>query len=124
MTHLTTYRESVTQILRDALPDDYALIDHIPDSIAPPAVVWGWSSPWVIPTTWCEFTSTAELICVSQRIEPGGQLGILESMVETIMGILVANRIALRDVTSPYPIVLGGVNYLATSINIVTELGD
>lgn len=121
---LTGYRKSVTAILADALPDDVSLIDHIPDSIAPPAVVFGWANPWLVATTWCEFTSVAELIVVSQRIEPGGHLEILESMVETIVDILVMNRIAIRDVTAPYPVVLGGVNYLATSVNIVTELGD
>ena len=121
---LTEYRVSVTDILRENLPDEIAIIDHIPDSIAPPAIVWGWASPWILPSSWCEFTSVAELVCVSQRIEPGGQLGVLESMVEMVLSILRTNRIAFRDVTAPYPIVLGGVNYLATSVNIVTELGD
>ena len=34
------------------------------------------------------------------------------------------NQVAIRDATSPFPIVLGGVNYLAATINIVTEMGD
>lgn len=124
MSVLTDYRVSVATILRENLPDEIAVIDHIPDSIAPPVIVWGWASPWVLPNTWCQFSTTAEIICVSQRIEPGGHLGVLESMVEMVLDILSSNRIALRDVTAPYPIVLGGVNYLATSVNIVQELGD
>lgn len=121
---LTEFRTDIMKLMSDQLPDDVAVIDHIPDSIAPPAVVWGWAQPWLAFTTWCQYTSNGELIVVSQRIEPGGHLGILESLVTMVVDILRGSRIAIRDVTAPYPIVLGGVNYLATSVNIIHELGD
>lgn len=121
---LTSFRTELAQFLRDGLADDIGVFDCIPDSIAPPSVYVTWSNPWLIGQTWCEYVAVAQLIAVAQRIEPGGQYGVLESMVGDIIGILKQHRIPLRDVTSPYPIVLGGVDYLACSFNILTDVGD
>jgi hypothetical protein len=121
---LTTFREYVAQLLRDNLPDEYGVLDSIPDSIAPPAVYVTWSTPWMVPTTFCEYVANLQLILVAQRIEPGGQYGTLESMLGDVVTILKGNGLALRDVTSPYPIILGGNNYLAASVNVIHEIGD
>lgn len=121
---LTSFRSQITKLLRDNLDDDISVSDAIPDSITPPAVYVAWANPWLINTTFCDFTTLLQLIVVAQRIEPGGQYGIIESMVGEILVILKRNRITLRDVNSPYPISLGGVVYLASSINLITEMGD
>ena len=121
---LTSFREQIAQLLSDNLPDDVGVFDAIPDSIAPPAVYVSWSNPWLVASTFCEFVSALRLIAVAQRLEPGGQYGVLESLIGEIVMILKANRIVLRDVTSPYPITLGGVDYLAASLNLLQETGD
>jgi len=121
---LTSFREGITTIIRDGLDDSISVSDAIPDSITPPAVYVAWANPWMVGQTWCDYTTLLQLIVVAQRIEPGGQYGIIESLVGEILAILRKNRIALRDVNSPYPISLGGVVYLAASINLITEMGD
>lgn len=121
---LTAYREAMTALLREGLPDDIGVFDIIPDSISPPAVYISWGNPWILPTTFCEYSSTVSFICVAARIEPGGQFSVLEDLVGNVYQILRDNKVAIRDATSPFPIVLGGVNYLAATINTVTELGD
>lgn len=121
---LTDFRTQLATMLRDGLPNDVGVFDAIPDSIAPPAVYVTWSNPWLIQQTWCEYIATAQLIAVAQRIEPGGQYGVLESMVSTILSILKNHHVPLRDVSSPFPIVLGGVDYLACSFHILTDVGD
>lgn len=121
---LTSFREQMAQLLSENLPDDVGVFDAIPDSIAPPAVYVTWSNPWLVQTTWCEFTSRLQLIAVAQRIEPGGQYGVLESLVGELVAILRDNRIAIISATSPYPINLGGVDYLAASINLIHETGE
>ena len=123
MNELTDFRERLAAILADALANDVGVFDAIPDSIAPPAVFITWANPWMINFTWCDFVAQVQLIVVAQRIEPGGQYGVLEDLVTQLLGILRENKLALRDVTSPYPIVLGGVDYLAASINIVQDMG-
>lgn len=121
---LTAFRETTAELLRDNLPGDIGVFDAIPDSIAPPSVYVTWSNPWLLPTTFCAYASAIQLILVSQRIEPGGQYGVLESLLSEVLSIIHTKRIVVRDVTSPYPISLGGVDYLAASINIVSEMGD
>lgn len=121
---LTAYRERVAGMLVEGLPDDIGVFDIIPDSVAPPAVYVAWSNPWLVQTTFCQYVSTIQLICVAARIEPGGQFAVLESLVGDVLTIVHENRIAVRDVSSPYPIALAGVNYLASSINLVDEMGD
>ena len=121
---LTDFRTQLATLLRNDLPEDIGVSGDIPDSIAPPSVYVTWSSPWLIPTTFCEYTAAAQIIVIAARIEPGGQYAILESLVGQIVVILRKARIAIRDVSPPYPMVFAGVNYLAASFNILQEMGD
>ena len=121
---LTDFRTQLAGWLAAELPDNIGVFDAIPDSIAPPSVYITWGSPMLVQTTFCEYTSMAQLILVAQRIEPGGQYNVLESMVSQVLSVLRRHRVALRDVTPPYPLVMGGVNYLATSVNIIQEMGE
>lgn len=121
---LTAYRERITQVLRDGVSGETGVFDAIPDSIAPPALYVSWANPWLIATTFCQYSGMLQVICVAARIEPGGQYSVLENLVTETLGILHTKRIVVRDVTAPYPIALGGVNYLACSVNIVDEIGD
>lgn len=121
---LTDFRTQMASVLVAGLPDDISVHDAIPDSIAPPSVYITWGNPWLVPTSWCEFTTQLQLILVAQRIEPGGQYSVLENLLGQVIGILKANRIAIRDASSPYPLVFAGVNYLAASIIILNEMGE
>jgi hypothetical protein len=120
---LTDYRQQLAAVLVAGLPADVAVWDSIPDSIAPPSVYVTWANPWLVPTTWCDYTVQCQILAVAQRIEPGGQYSVLESLIAQILATLKANRIAIRDVSAPYPLVLAGVNYLAASINVPNETG-
>lgn len=122
---LETVRTDLYTILRNALDDEVAVIDSIPDSVAPPSVFIAWADPWVMPQTMCLYSVNVSIIVVAQRIEPGGQYGVLESLVSQIIPTVKAVRdYVVRDATSPYPIVLGGVNYLACSVNVTCEIGE
>ena len=114
----------MAELLRADLPVDVGVSDAIPDSISPPSVYVTWSSPWLLPTTFCDYTAAVQIIVIAQRIEPGGQYTILESLVGQIIQICRKARIAIRDVSPPYPMVFAGVNYLAASFNIIQEMGD
>jgi hypothetical protein len=45
-------------------------------------------------------------------------------LVGQIIQILRKARIAIRDVSPPYPMIFANVNYLAASFNIIQEMGD
>jgi hypothetical protein len=62
-----------------------------------------------------------EIICVAQRLEPGGKLETLEQMVSIIIPALRPTPFAVVDVTAPYPIQIAGVDYLAASVNLEYE---
>lgn len=122
---LETVRTDLYTILREAVGDDVAVVDSIPDAIAPPAVFITWADPWITPATLCYFTANVSVILVAQRIEPGGQYGILESLVSAVAPVLRhSGEYVVNDATSPYPIQLGGVNYLACSINLSCDIGE
>lgn len=120
---LTQWRENMCQLLSAEMPADVGVFDIIPDSISPPAVYIAWANPWLVSTTFCQYASSIQLICVAARIEPSGQYNVIEELVTTVLGVLHTARIAVRDATSPFPLALGGVNYLAASINIIDEMG-
>lgn len=121
---LETVRTDLYAILRAALDDEVSVIDSIPDSIAPPSVYIQWSDPWISPATICYFTVNLRVVVVAQRIEPGGQYGVLEGLVSTIAPLLRPTEFLLQDTSSPFPITLGGVNYLACSLNLSCEIGE
>lgn len=121
---LENVRTDLFTFLRAGLADDVAVIDSIPDSVAPPSVFINWADPWVTPSTYCYYTVNLNVIVVAQRIEPGGQYGVLESLVSTIVPLLRPTEFLVKDSTSPYPITLGGVNYLACSVNLSCEIGE
>jgi hypothetical protein len=122
---LETVRTDLYVILRAALADDVGVIDSIPDSIAPPSVFINYVDPWITPSTFCLYTVNVSIIVVAQRIEPGGQYGVLEDLVSTIVPALRTNPdFMVRDATSPYPITMGGNSYLACSVNLQCEIGE
>jgi hypothetical protein len=122
---LENVRTDLYSTLREAMPDEVSVVDSIPDSVAPPSVFISWADPWVIPATFCTFLVNINVIVVAQRIEPGGQYGVMEGLVSIIMSTIKAiPDYVVADATSPYPIQLGGVDYLACSVNVSCEIGD
>lgn len=121
---LSAVRELYAGIAASVVPDDVSVIDSLPDSIAPPAVLVAWSDPWLTYQTLCGWTCQLEMMIVAQRIEPGGQYEVIESMVSEIVVALRSDHRTIRDVTSPYPLQLGGVDYLSASINIIHEVEE
>lgn len=118
---LTPAREGLKALLDAAFPTDWGVTDHLPDSVAPPCALIGWADPWLKPITWCTYSTVMEIICVAQRLEPGGKLETLEQMVATILPALRKSPYTVIDVTAPYPIQIGGVDYLAASVNLEYE---
>jgi hypothetical protein len=122
---LENVRTDLFTTLRAVLDDEVGLVDSIPDSVAPPSVFLAWAEPWLTPSSFCLYTTNINVIVVAQRIEPGGQYGILEGLVSTIIPALKSiPDYVVKDASSPYPITLGGVNYLACSVNLSCEIGD
>jgi len=123
--NITPARTNIALELHSILPDSVGIVDHLPDSVAPPCVIVGWSEPWIKPTTLCAYQATMELLVIAQRIEPGGKLEVLEEIVSTILPALKTFAdYQVIDCSAPYPIQIGGVDYLAATINITTDLGD
>ena len=120
---LTLAREQLAAIVAEAVDITAGVIDHLPDSIAPPVVLVAWSDPWLKPDTFLQYQAAMELLCVAQRLEPGGQLDTLESLVSAIVpAVRQSQWFQVVDVTSPYPLLLAGVDYLAASINITHDV--
>jgi hypothetical protein len=111
-------------MIRDAVADDITVIDHIPDSVAPPMIAVAWGNPWLVPDTLCGYASSLEILIVSQRIEPGGHMTRIEEMVSQVAQLLHEHKASIRTITAPYPLVLGGVNYLGASINLIHEVEE
>lgn len=121
---LSQVREEYATIVAATVADNVTVISSLPDSITPPAVLVAWSDPWLTPGTFCQFTAQLELLVVAQRIEPGGQYGVIEEIIDELAPALKQAGATIRDVTSPYPLQLGGVDYLAASINLIHEVEE
>jgi len=121
---LAQVRKDAATIAGNALSDDVSIVDHLPDSITPPCVLVAWSDPWLKPSTYCAYDAAMELIVVAQRIEPGGKLETLEEIVSALVVAFRSSQIfGVIDATSPYPLQVAGVDYLAATVNLQTEWG-
>lgn len=121
---LSLAREELAAICTAALPIEWGVVDHLPDSVAPPMVLVAWGDPWLKLTTLCDYVAVMEVILIAQRIEPGGKLETLEDGVASLLPALRGTNFSLIDTTAPYPMQVGGVDYLACSINLNYDLGE
>lgn len=122
---LSPARVDIAIALESMLPNAVGVIDHLPDAIAPPCVLVSWSDPWLKPSTLCAYEAAMELIVIAQRIEPGGQYETLEEIVAIIVpGLKGMAAWQVVDVTAPYPMQVGGVDYLAASINLTHDMEE
>lgn len=122
---LSPARTNLAIGLAATLDDGVSIVDHLPDSITPPCVLVAWADPWIKPSTLCAYECAMELIVIAQRIEPGGKLETLEEIVGEILPYLKGvPEYQTVDVTSPYPMQVGGVDYLAASINLIHDLEE
>jgi len=119
---LSLAREELATICVATLPIEWGVVDHLPDSVAPPMVLVAWGDPWMKPSTLCIYEATMELMLIAQRIEPGGKLETLEEGVSLLLPALKGTDFTLIDTTAPYPVQIGGVDYLACSINLTYDL--
>jgi hypothetical protein len=122
---LTGARTGLATWLIQTLDESISVVDHLPDSIIPPVVMVAWADPWIKPATLCAYEASMEIMVVAQRIEPGGQYETLENIVGDIVGpIKSLPYYQVVDVTAPYPLQIGGNDYLAASINITYDVED
>lgn len=122
---LTNARTELASVAGAALPDDVGVIDHLPDSIAPPVVLVAWADPWLKPSTVCGYEASVQYLIISQRIEPGGNTERLEEIVSALVpAIKAVGYFQVIDVTAPYALQVGGVDYLAASINMTHDVEE
>lgn len=122
---LTNGRIQLATVLDAQLDAAVSVIDHLPDSVTPPTAMIGWGDPWITKATLCQWTAKMEVFIVAQRLEPGGQYQTLEEIVsDAVTAIESLPYYSIDDVTSPYPLQIGGVDYLAASINITYEVEE
>ena len=121
---ISNARVELAALVDGAVTTETAVIDHLPDSIAPPVALVAWADPWLRLSTLCAYEAQMEVMCIAQRIEPGGKLETLEEMVGLILPAIKGSHFTLNDVTAPYPLQVGGVDYLAASINVTYDMED
>ena len=122
---LTNARTELASIAEGALPTNVGVINHLPDSIAPPVVLVAWADPWLKPSTVCGFEAMCQYLIISQRIEPGGNTETLEEIVSALVpAVKATGYFQVNDVTSPYALNIGGVDYLAASINMTHDVEE
>lgn len=122
---LASARTEMATLAEAVLPNTVGVVDHLPDSIAPPVVLVAWSDPWLTPSTLCGFTARIQYLIISQRIEPGGNTETLEEIVSALVpAVKGAPYFSVDDVTSPFALQVGGVDYLAASINITHDVEE
>lgn len=120
--NLTDIRADYADMARTASPDNVTVVDTLPDSIAPPAVLVGWGDPWLVQDTLCGWVANIEIMVVAQRIEPGGQYATIENLVDLLVTEYRSHKVSIRDISSPFPLSLGGLDYLSATINITHEV--
>lgn len=122
---LTIARTDLATLAASVLGNDVGVIDHLPDSIAPPVVLVAWADPWLTPETMCGWQANVQYLIISQRIEPGGNTERLEEIVSTLVPAVKATGVfQVQTVTSPYALQIGAVDYLAASINMTHDVEE
>lgn len=121
---LTAIRAAAAKDVAGAVGPDVAVIDHLPDSVNPPAVLVAWGDPLLEPNTFGDYTARIELVVIAGRLEPGGQYGTLEELTAQVAGALVEHEgFTMPTVTTPRAVRFGKVTYLATYLLTEYETG-
>jgi hypothetical protein len=117
---LTEARANLAALLTDATPPEVSVYQHLPDQLNIPAILIGWAdAPWLEPAGLCgDFTARAEVVLVAGRVEVKSQSDRLDELAAATILALAADTEwdGPSAPTSPYALVIAGVNYLAASL--------
>lgn len=120
---LTELRESCADMARRACPD-VAVIDHLPDTIPTPCIMFAWGDPMLEPDTFGDYLARAALIVLVARRGLDPQLARVEDMVHAIAGEVAKSHDWTRpSVTPPRPFKLSGVVYTAAFVQFENATG-
>jgi hypothetical protein len=119
-----TFVANALQTVIDANPE-WSLCPLPVDALTPPAYVLTWADPWVPRAlTHCAYAAQLGIRCVSARIDPDPGIELLETMVELALDALTTAGLPATYVSTPAPLELGGLNYQAAQILIVTTISS
>lgn len=116
---LTAVRDKLAAVLAPVADDDPNVITSIVDQVDPPAIILGWSDPWLEPRTPCYMTAHLILTCVAARLVPGEGQAALEQIVSYALGRMRADSAeqwAITNSSGPRVFLIAKTNYLGCRI--------
>jgi hypothetical protein len=122
---LAGIRQQVATTAAAALPATVAVYDHLPDQVAVPAVLVGWSDPMLTAGTMCAWQAGVDLLTVAGRVDTAGQTEVLEDIVGALVDAFDDDPyVELDDPTGPFAVTIAGVAYLANRLTVHLMTGD
>ena len=121
--NLTAMRAAATAIAAAACPD-VAVVDHLPDKIASPCIMFGWSDPMIEPDTFGDYTARLMFVPMVARRGLDPQLARLEDMISALCAAIQESAdFTLPTVTPPRPFKLSGITYMAAFVMMQSHTG-
>lgn len=121
---LTDARAHVAALLAAAVADQTELAELVTvnggpvDAAVDPCYVLGWSDPWMVRASFCNYTARVQVIAVGGRIEAEGGLAWVETLTALALDALTAASLTVADVAAPAAFALGGIDYVAARLTV------
>lgn len=118
--NLLDARAKLAAVLAPVADDDPEVLVDLVDALEPPCLMLGWGEPWLTPDTACVRTGRLVISCVAGRLVPGAGIETLETLVDTTLRRLGADRgpWPLDGVSGPRVFTIAGINYLAARVTV------
>jgi hypothetical protein len=117
--NLLEIRDKLAAVLAPVGDDDPSVLSSLVDTITPPALMIGWSDPWLMPTGPCFQQGNLIVTAVAGRLVPGDGIATLEELVAYTLGRVKgdsSNNWSLVEVSGPRVFIMAKTNYLACRI--------
>jgi hypothetical protein len=118
----TSFREAVADALAtitEVADGAWRVVSAPVDAAQPPVFILDWGpDPWRSIQTACVDAVQLEIIVVSARLTPEGNMPVLEAMMDGAVAALFDAALRPYQALSPAPFELGNILYLAARLHI------
>ena len=111
--------EAALAVVPEVAAGDWSIANTALDAVQPPVFILEWGpDPWRQIKTMCVDDLQMEVIAVSARLNPEGNMPLLEAMVDGAIAALYAARLRPYQTLGPGPLEVGNIQYLAARVQL------
>lgn len=111
--------EAALAVVPEVVAGNWTIASTPLDAVQPPVYMLEWGpDPWRTIKTMCVDDLQMEVIVISARLTPEGNMPLLEAMVDDAVAALYTARLRPYQTLGPAPLEVGNIQYLAARVQL------